>query len=355
MSANLSLSYKCLLNHIKYNKLELNLENLLSQLKNFIKYYQDSKLFYMKDTFKQEIKAVNNSKYWNILTDPHLLSISIILISMFRTKEPIPSTVKLFFVGFIIGLVVFKIFQIETQNPLKEEVQYMLNLQNKLNNIKNIKELCINDDPVFNNNRTMLLSAMLAKLNKLNKKIDLDLDISSDLSIIISRYNCDVSNNNNLINLTGDVSNNICDLSNNNLSSDVSNNNLTNLTSDVSNNNLTGELILLDSNNKEFDESIDTEDTDACSVNYDTSNNNLCDVINNQPIIADEKIEVNNQELDKPEELNKPEEPEIKQETITNNIKPKQPRKPRTQNKTVPKQKQQRQQRQPRKTKTQTQ
>jgi len=41
-----------------------------------------------------------------------------------------------------------------------------------------------------------------------NKKLDLDLDISSDLSIIISRYNCDVSNNNNLINLTGDVSNN---------------------------------------------------------------------------------------------------------------------------------------------------
>ena len=138
LSPELSLTYKCLLNHIKYNKLELSYDTFQQELKTFIKYYQSSKLFYMRDTFKQEIKAVNNSKYWNILTDPHLLSISIILISMFRTKEPIPSTVKLFFVGFIIGLVVFKIFQIETQDPLKEEVQYMLNLQNKLNNIKNI-------------------------------------------------------------------------------------------------------------------------------------------------------------------------------------------------------------------------
>ena len=182
LSPELSLTYKCLLNHIKYNKLELNLENLLSQLKNFIKYYQDSKLFYVRDTFKQQIKAVNNSKYWDILVDPQLLTVAMILFSMFRTKNtdsPMPTKFKILIVGIIIGLFVYKIIKIEFEDPIKEELEHMVKLQTKLNNIKNIQELCIDDSLMLDSNRTQLLSAMLGKLNKQNKKIDLDLDLDS--------------------------------------------------------------------------------------------------------------------------------------------------------------------------------
>ena len=311
LSPQLSVSYRCLINYLKYNKLELNLNNINKYINLFLEQYNYTIKYSIstniREQFKQEISSVNYDKYFDsfMSVGNALLPFGMAFFSLIRSKTANSDNEfkltwkhKVLIILVLLGIVVYYIVKIEAQCPLLEEIKHMAQLKNYMKNIKNIQDICI-ESQVYNN-RSALLSKMFNNLNNNDKyKVEMtnigDFDLSCDLSLIISNINnkdisnnildLDVSNNildldisNNILDL--DVSNNILDLdiSNNILDLDVSNNNL-----DVSNNNL--ELINLN--------------LDVSNNNLNTSNN-ICNIINKQEVISQENIE-DNQENNKEE------------------------------------------------------
>jgi hypothetical protein len=298
LSPDLSLSYRCLINYLKYNKLEINLNNINKYIKLFLQKYNYNIKYpiptNIRNQYKQESSSVQYDKYFDafINSGNTLLPLGMTMFSLLRSKTTTSESEfklswkhKLLILLVLLGIVLYYVITIESQCPILEEIKYMQDLKNNLKNITNIQELCIDNKY---SSRSTLLSKMFSDLNNnylvnkiTNNNVTTDMleyDLSCDLSLIISTVN------------NKDLSNNSLDVSNNNLENnnnlDISNNNL-----DVSNN--------LNVNNLDVSNNLNVNNLDV-SNNLNNNNldisNNICDIINNQEVISQEKIEDNNLE-----------------------------------------------------------
>jgi len=293
LSPELSISYRSLINFLNFNKLEINIDNIIHYLDLFLENYKfcSGGIYYrIKQKYKKHINNIVNDKYWDLFYAT-LTNFTPMIYLLYNLCKKNKTDWKLIFViiFFIICYIVFKLFQIELEEPILNEIKYMKELKNILLNTSNINKICLTGNY---NNRCGLLSNLLTRFDvKNNTNCDINEKVLCDFSNDVSELNLLINNINNNLDASNnnlDVSNNNLDASNNNL--DASNNNL-----DVSNNNLDASNSNLNASNNNLD--VSNNNLDVSNNNLDVSNNNL-DVSNNNLDASNNNLDASNNNLD---------------------------------------------------------